>query len=480
MPTLKSHRRFLSLSSISFFFLLQFFVSLPAGDVRAQPGSEIGAAKGNEAATEKLRNMSPEEIKNLDAILTQALTLYYDGKFALALPLFMELADKAETMDILFWLGNSAAKVGETELAMEKFQKILSIDPGLYRVRLELASVYFMMGRDADARDELKKVLDANPPAVVKSNIDNMVTTIDERNRKLFWNFRLSSGYMWDDNITSGPDPGLYTLPGGSSFRPAQSSAKLSDQASVTSFTGNLLYDLGEKRGLMWNTAASAYLKFYSDYSEFDYMALDINTGPWWASRQSVLKIPFGYTHTEYGSDRLSYILHIDPSYEYFFNKQASLRGSYLYKEERFYPEIYADNYDNTSQIVELAPTIYLDNRRHIITVSLGYDFHDAENDAFSYTAPIGGISYFARFPTHTELYLRYQWTRRDYDDPQPAPYAGLEREDSRHFFTGVLSQRIFKYFYLSYAFTYTDNDSNLALNDWDRTTHTVSVGCQF
>jgi len=464
---------------MSFVILYLFAFGMP-GQAFAQPPGEIGPAKANQEAVEKLRKMSPAEIENLDILLTKALTLYYDRKFALALPIFLELADKAETMDIMFWLGTSAGQVGETKLAIEKFQKMLAIDPGLHRVRLELAAVYFSMGRDADARRELQTVLDSNPPAAVKANIDQMMFAIDERTRKLFWNFRLSSGYMWDDNISSGPDPGIYSFPGGSTFRPAPTSAKLSDQASVTSFAGNLLYDLGQKQGLMWNTAASGYFKFYTDFSEFDYMALDVNTGPWWASRQSVLKIPAGYTHTEYGSDRLSYILHTDPSYDYFFNKYFSLRGSYSYRDERFYQKVRADLFDNTAQIVELAPSIYLDNRRHIITASLGYDFHDADDDAYSYTAPLVGISYFTRFPSLTELFLGYWWTRRYYDDPQPFPYTGLKREDTRHFFTGVVSQRIFKYFNLSYAFTYTDNDSNLALNAWDKTTHTVSAGCQF
>jgi len=480
MSALKSRRKASIFLSVLILFLLQIFVSAPVDIAIAQPVGDIGPAKGNETALENLRKMSPEEIKNLDELLAQALTLYYDRKFGLALPIFTELAGKAETMDIMFWLGTCAAQVGQNQLAIEKFQKMLAIDPGLHRVRLELAAVYFTMGRDADARKELQTVMDTSPPATVRSNIAKMMAAIEDRTRNLFWNFRLSSGYMWDDNISSGPDSGIYSLPGGASFEPLPTSAKLSDQASVTSFSGNLLFDFGEKQGLMWNTAASGYLKFYMDYSQFDYTALGVNTGPWWTTQKSILKIPAGLTHTEYGSDRLSYVLHVDPSYEYFFNRHVSLKGSYSYRDERFYQKIRSNLFDSTSQIVELAPTLYLGNRRHILTASLGYDFHDAKDDVYSYTAPLVGISYFTRFPSLTELYLGYQWTARDYEDLQPFPYVGLKREDTRHFVTGVVSQKIFKYFNVSYAFTYMENDSNLELNDWDRTTHTVSMGCQF
>ena len=466
------------------FFLSIFCVilglSVPlAAQQTMQPIGDIGAAKANEEALEKLRKMTPDEIANLDALMEKALTLYYDRKFALALPIFKDMADKIETMDILFWLGTAAAKSGEMELAIEKFKKMLAVDPNLYRVRLELASVYFAVGRHKLARKALETVRAANPPPEVQANINRMMAAIDESTRKLSWNLRLSTGFMWDDNISSGPDPGVYSLPGGSSFRPATTTAKLSDQASVTNFAGNLLFDSGEKQGLMWNTGASFYFKSYLDYSEFDYLALDVNTGPWWVSRQSIFKLPVGYTYGVYGSDRLSYNVHVDPSYEYFFKPTFSLKGTYIYQKERFYQDHRTD-FDNITQIVEIAPTFYLGNRRHIISATLAYDNHTADNDIYTYDAPIAGINYFTRFANRAELYLGYQWTRRDYTYLQAFPYAGMKREDERQYFTAVLSRPFFKYFNVSYAFAYTRNDSTLKLNEWDKSTHTLSVGCQF
>ena len=116
--------------------LVLFCLPLYASDGQ-EPVGEVGATKTNAAAAQKLSKMDPREIANLDALMAHALTLYYDREFALALPIFKELADKVETMDIMFWLGTSAAKTGENELAIEEFQKILEIDPALHRVRLE-------------------------------------------------------------------------------------------------------------------------------------------------------------------------------------------------------------------------------------------------------------------------------------------------------------------------------------------------------
>ena len=58
--------------------------------------------KQNEKALAALNRMPPGEVKTLDKKLAKALTFYYDRKFALALPLFKEIAGLVETMDIMF------------------------------------------------------------------------------------------------------------------------------------------------------------------------------------------------------------------------------------------------------------------------------------------------------------------------------------------------------------------------------------------
>ena len=79
----------------------------------SQPSGDIDFRTANNEALEKLHRMTPEQIEALDKKLAEALTLYYDRKFAGALPVFKRIAAEVETMDIMFWLGTSAMKVGE-------------------------------------------------------------------------------------------------------------------------------------------------------------------------------------------------------------------------------------------------------------------------------------------------------------------------------------------------------------------------------
>lgn len=430
----------------------------------------------NHEAVEKLRRMTPEEIKALDKKLAEALVLYYDRKFASALPIFKEIAGQVETMDIMFWLGTSAMKVGETDLALRHFKKMLDIDPRLHRVRLDLATTYFSMGRYDDARRELEIVKEASPPPGVQKNIEKLLAAIDERTRKVSWNLRLSQGILWDDNINSGPEQKAYPVIGGT-LTPGTLSSKLSDEASVTNIAGNLLYNIGEPKGLMWNTTASFYNKSYFEYSQFDYLNMDITTGPWWVGRRDIVKVPFGFSSDDYENDRLSYAYHFDPNYEHHFSRYFSLKGLYSYRDERYY-SVANDDLDNISRRVELTPRVYLVNRKHTFSATIGYENRNADADRFSYDGPYYAVSYFTRFPTSTEFFMRYQRMSRGYDG-KPILY-NRYREDVRQTVTAVLSQGFYKYFFASLAFSFMDNNSNLELYDYDKTTYTVSVGCRF
>ena len=101
----------------------------------------------NKKAVEKLRKMKPAEIEALDSKIAEALTLYYDGQYGQALPIFNQIASTVETMDMMWWIGTSAMKTGNMELAIKQFKSMLEVNPNLHRVRLELAATYFQMQR---------------------------------------------------------------------------------------------------------------------------------------------------------------------------------------------------------------------------------------------------------------------------------------------------------------------------------------------
>jgi tetratricopeptide (TPR) repeat protein len=430
----------------------------------------------NKKALDKLSKMSPDKVEAIDDRLAEALTLYYDGKYGQALPIFNEIASEIETMDIMWWIGTSAMKSGELNLAVKKFQDMLATNPELHRVRLDLAAAYFQMGRYDDAKRELETVKATRPPDAVQKNIDQLLAAITEATRKLSWNVRFSQGLQYDNNISAGPDKKQLEVSGGTLTLPDESK-KIGDYASITNFGTNMLYHIDKKLGLMWNTGVEFYQAMYFNHSKYNYRLIDVNTGPWWAGRQDILKIPVGVSYQDFDSTRLSTIFHVDPSYEHYFSPYFSLRGAVRYSRELFY----ADNNDplnNESWRYEITPSIYLVNRQHIISLTAGFENTRADQQRFSYDGPYYALSYFTRFTTQTEVFLRYLWSQKDYKE-RPLFYNDY-RVDRRHMVTAVVSQGFYKHYFASFAVNYIDNYSSTELYKFEKETYTLSVGFYF
>jgi tetratricopeptide (TPR) repeat protein len=461
-----------------FIFLLILLLSFSPCQAQQDQGAISSESAASSAHDRKLlEKIPPEELDKLEDRLSEALTLYYDGQYGQALPIFNSIASQVGTMDLLWWVGTSAMKTGNLKLAVDRFQKMLAVDPNLARVRLELAATYFELGRYQDARKELETVKASKPPQEVLNNIEKLLAAIDERTKKVFVNVRFSQGIQWDTNISSGPDKKELNVTGGTLTLDTDA-GKLRDWASITNLSGSVLYDIGEKQGFMWNTTADFYNSAYFSHGKFNYMLLDATTGPWWVGREDILKIPFGISDQVYGSEGLSYIFHIDPNYEHYFSPYFSLKAQHTFSKETFYDSEKNGLLDNTTRRYELSPSIFLDNRRHIISFAIGYEDLSAGARRYTYSAKYYTMSYFTRFPTKTDLFLKYQYADKDYKDA-PLLYPDA-RADRRHTYTAVLSQEIRKNFFASFALNHIVNSSNAELYDFDKTTYTLSVGFYF
>jgi len=135
-------------------------------------------------------------------------------------------------------------------------------------------------------------------------------------------------------------------------------------------------------------------------------------------------------------------------------------------------------NLNNTTLRGEIGPNFFFMNRRHIVSLNVGYESSNADARNFTYTAPYGAISYYTRFPTKTDLFLRYQLGERNYK-AAPVLYND-ERVDRRQSVSAVLSQEFLKHYFTSFAFNYIDNHSNDELYSFTKETYTLSVGFYF
>jgi hypothetical protein len=82
------------------------------------------------------------------------------------------------------------------------------------------------------------------------------------------------------------------------------------------------------------------------------------------------------------------------------------------------------------------------------------------------------------RFPTKTEVFLKFQRDYRDFKDK--APLYTDWRYDQKNIYTAVVSQNFLEHYFASLAFNYIHNDSNTGIYAFDKRTYTFSIGAYF
>lgn len=135
--------------------LLEGYGSKPASDIQKKKDAQLtnyeaGSGEGLDEIRAALQK-DPENDKLKDWL---AFSLYSNNQVQEAIQIYIGLAGRhPENITYHYYLGNSYAKLGQVQRAIERWKEVVSIDP------------YGKMGRKAQARiDQAKKLLRAVHP----------------------------------------------------------------------------------------------------------------------------------------------------------------------------------------------------------------------------------------------------------------------------------------------------------------------------
>ena len=138
--------------------------------------------------------------------------------------------NEEERIERLFLLGLAEAQLGQLPEAAGRFEAILAVRPELTRVRLELARVYGLLGRDEKARFHFEASLADELPSSVEDAVEAWLDRIDARKR---WAVSLSTAILPESNPAKRTESSEVRI-GGVPFR-------LNEDAREASGTGLLL-----------------------------------------------------------------------------------------------------------------------------------------------------------------------------------------------------------------------------------------------
>jgi hypothetical protein len=449
----------------SYFLFLVFLIS----NRYAQASPPVNTTKQQDP-------VSHHSNEQLNAKLREAMGLYYNKQYRLALPILQEVATQDNRTQVLFWLARSAYETGQAHLAIEKYQQILTREPELSRVRLELAAAYLQVGDKSAARVELQKTLNENPNAELKQQIEQAMAeleqpagTIGTSNVKRFFSaIRASIGPQYDSNINVGPRDERILLANNQSL----SSKNLDGWLIKFNVNGDFLYDFGKPNGFVWHNRLQFLHQEYPGKinSNFNYTQTDVNTGLDYYTDKFKAKLPVGFVDRRFSNESLSRSFYFMPNAEINLLKNIDFTFSYRYEDEQFTSQKY-DALSNRTHTGTFGPRYKFEalDAEHSLALLGSYSRRNANTGRFSYDEWSVGPTYFVKFKTGTELYLDFKYFNRDYDAPALLFIDKGNRLDNRYALTFALSQTFYKHYFISLGYTYNDNSSNAKLFQYDK-----------
>ena len=166
-------------------------------------------------------------------------------------------------------------RTGLLNEAIAAFHAMLVRDPGLVRVRLELARAFFLKGEDALARQHFEHVLAGEVPEEVKENVRLFLAEISARRR---WSFNLGAALAPDSNIGGGSDERVIYIYGLPFERDGE---ELTTSGIGLSFWGGAEYQAPLATNLRIRAGAQASRREYKG-TDFDQHFVGLHLGPRW------------------------------------------------------------------------------------------------------------------------------------------------------------------------------------------------------
>jgi hypothetical protein len=217
-----------------------------------------------------------------DELTDKAKGLLSAGKAAEAYQL-LEPAEstRAGEVDYDFLLGISALEVGQNTRAVFALERVLAMDPSNARARAEIARAYLALGETKTAAQEFETVQRQGVPADVSMTIDRYIAAarrVDDMNTTLVTGY-LEAAIGYDSNVNAGPNKSTMAIPGFGSLPFVLGKDSTSNEDGFGSIGGgvNVRTPLGDGYAFLGGLSGVARGNFSKQ--QFDTQNADANIG---------------------------------------------------------------------------------------------------------------------------------------------------------------------------------------------------------
>lgn len=405
-----------------------------------------------------------------DQALSKASALIKSNDFKSAYQLLEPLEEeRAGDQDFDYLFGIAAIDSGNVTRGVFALERVLAVNPNNAQARAEIARAYYQLGENETAKMEFQNVLNQQPPENAKQTINRFLSAID-KNLGLSTRYAafLDFGFGHDSNVNSATNASAIAVPffGGAIFNLNNTAQESSSRFVSASGGASFSYPLSKDFSLFGSVVG--YKKMNWSHEEFDTDSMDFNVGG------QFKKGPDAYTLSAQDS---SYYVNSTK-----FRHAYGLNGQWQHD---------VDESNQLSVFFQATRLSYpgqtvRDADRYVVGTGWGHAFAGDKSPVVFLSAYVGeenerasnvpflgnqlaGVRAGGQFSLNPKavLYASTSYEYRNYGGTDPLFLRS--REDNQYDFS--IGMRYFP----GYAWTikpqlsYTRNDSNIVINEYDR-----------
>lgn len=215
-----------------------------------------------------------------------------------------EVESSSSDRDLNFYLGRAAFETGKYKEAVAAYERVLIVDEGNQRARLEMARAYLSLDMYEAGEAEFNRVLASNPPESVKRNIEAFLSKIDSMKETQKYFTYLAIGFGYDSNINSSPAREDYPA---NEFLTSSTTPIDTYFLNETIFFNHDLF-LNRERTLSWMNTMTVFNQNNTHNKEnekFDVLFGKYATGIRYKGEGYIVKVPLSYSDLTYGGGHL-------------------------------------------------------------------------------------------------------------------------------------------------------------------------------
>lgn len=416
-----------------------------------------------------------------DTALINAENLIRKGDFSAAYQLLEPLENaRAGEINFDYLFGISAVESNNATRGVFALERVLALDPNHKDARAEIAKAHFMLGETETSKAEFNNVLQENPDEATKKTITKLLTAIQKiEGTTTTFNAYLDFGLGWDSNVSSAPNISSISVPlfGGASFVLGNSAREQSDRFVNLAAGIGFRQPMTEKLAIFGSVGGTNRIN--SAQTAFDNSTLDFNAGLQYRQNQHNVSVALQDNH--FDLDTISFRHAYGASAQWLYNINAANQAGLYAQYTRL---SYAGNHvrDADRSIIGInAGHVFQGDFSPVIFASLYGGREVARDSQVDFLSQdIIGLR------TGGQISMNSKWQllaslgveKRDNDAADPAFLK--KRQDKQYDASIGLRYVPARDWSIRPQISYTKNDANIELNDFDRQLISINVRKDF